>query len=202
MVLFCQSDNKSTPIVLKCTLNQNELASCSSITSTTPVAQTTFFKQSTSTSGRYRLSLNKRVRDKLTKKKLNFIPTTMTDETNESTNNEFSSEVACEIIDNITNNTATTNINSQINMNAITSNIPKVPSCTIDEVQSEINTLQAKIATIKNRNNESMQLTALIEQWKKACHTALQMLQSKLDPPQEIESILKHLNIPIDLIKL
>lgn len=70
---------------------------------------------------------------------------------------------------------------------------------TIDELKTDINQMKMHLEKYEKYKQEKLELQRLIEMWSACGRCALQQLQDEIQPTQEIEQILTHLNIPIDI---
>ncbi|XP_031640764.1 uncharacterized protein LOC116352363 [Contarinia nasturtii] len=69
----------------------------------------------------------------------------------------------------------------------------------VQDVKAEISQMKKQLAAYDKYKGEEKELEGLIELWCNGGNDALQMLQEDIQPKQEIEQILTHLNLPIDI---
>lgn len=72
----------------------------------------------------------------------------------------------------------------------------------IKHLKKDICMKRLEISSIENHELEVQNLKSSISIWKLGCQQALEELQSKIEPHQNYESILQHLNLPINLVEL
>lgn len=124
---------------------------------------------------RYRLSLNKRIRDKISKKKIDFVAHAVD---------------ASEAIDVLSPT-------EKMDSKKSTANIL---SEQIIAIKADIANKKRKIAAIQTHNKEIEDLEAAICLWKGGFQQAMQSFQSQLTPAQDVRAILQHLNIPLNTL--
>lgn len=185
---------------------------------------------STSNKLKYRLSLNKNIRDKITKKRLNFVAVTSTAST---TNSEMSTEslkteaaddrfvsatsstpaMAMEITDELLTDwpddiTDTELLSIQIPQPAANAAnlIGDLTQTTIEqqcaELERELERKRTEIVRFEKHQQEVGKLQSVIAIWENGFRQALRELQANLMPPQDTTTILRHLNIELDLANL
>lgn len=70
---------------------------------------------------------------------------------------------------------------------------------TVDELNVEIREMNELLEKYEKYNNERKELQQLIETWKDGGVQALRQLQIEIQPKQEIEQILEHFKLPVDI---
>lgn len=122
---------------------------------------------------RQRLSLNKRIRDKLSKKKIDFVAHSV----------EHSE-----------------NLEEVLSTDCISSG--NFLSEKIFAIKVDIADKKRKIAAVEAHNKEIEDLEAAIRVWKAGFEEALQSFQSQITPAQDVRAILQHLNIPLSTLDI
>lgn len=69
----------------------------------------------------------------------------------------------------------------------------------ISELEEEISQMKARLDKYEKYQAEKKEILQLIELWCNGGKKALSILQEEIQPEQDIEQILKHLNLPIDV---
>lgn len=69
----------------------------------------------------------------------------------------------------------------------------------VDELQVEIKEMKELFEMYEKYNNEKSELQQLIDTWKDGGIQALRQLQAEIQPKQEIEQILEHFQLPMDI---
>lgn len=78
-------------------------------------------------------------------------------------------------------------------------NQPKTKIEQIAELKADNKKKLEEIASIEKHEADVKRLTASINLWKTGAVKALGLLKAKLEPPQSVATILKHLNVPSDM---
>ena len=142
---------------------------------------------------KYRLSLNSRIREKLTKKRINFLALAF----NETSCTETEELVASNTIKIAAQKECTNDFVPKDSLQQNENSISKQ----IELLQADIASKQLKIASIHKYDKEITELQNEIQIWKSGLLQALDLLQIKMQPPKSKEEILAVLQIPADCIK-
>lgn len=67
------------------------------------------------------------------------------------------------------------------------------------ELQAEIQQMREHLAKYEKYKNEKKELEQLIEMWRAGGNQALRQLQAEIQPKQEIEMILEHFQLPVNI---
>lgn len=184
-------------------------------------------KPSQSTGGkvRNRLSLSKNIRDKITKKRLNFVAPSSTSNCSEITETKNTNDVTS-----IKSNLGTTSEsehsdetkNNAMNMEIPDELLTEWPDDEIDiqptinehnfshhellsiedqciEIEKKLETKRRQISQYHKHQVEVEKLQSAILTWENGCRNALSELQKRIQPPQDVATIFQHFNITMDL---
>lgn len=72
-------------------------------------------------------------------------------------------------------------------------------SKTVDELKAEIQKMKDHLKEYENYNNKKKELKQLIEVWRAGGSQALHQLQAVIQPEQELEKILEHFGLPVEI---
>lgn len=82
-------------------------------------------------------------------------------------------------------------------------NDPASETCTAvktaDDLKADIAQMKAHLEKYEKYKREKKDLECLIEKWSEGGKQAVRQLQDEIKPQQDIEQILKHLNIPTEI---
>lgn len=73
---------------------------------------------------------------------------------------------------------------------------------TVEELKADIQQMNEQLEKYEKYKSEKKKLEQLIETWKAGGIEAVRQLQAEIQPTQEIESILEHFNLPINIFAI
>lgn len=159
-----------------------------STTTIETVASSQSIKQCSSI--KYKLSLNKKICDKFTKKKLNFMAHSLVEDLQTELSNVPSSN----------HNIPQPAINLEFKSNTL--NADALLTEQINHLKEDIEWKRLESMAIKKHEINIKELRDAIKMWENGYHKALELLKSRYEQSQSTEEILNHLSIPLDLFKV